>query len=182
MNEPPDYAIGTSFASQYTNAQFFQAYEQFVTRAIDTWRAIEPNLVISVAPMPFWDFHDIAANPIPRANIIYDYHFTYSHDDIYPPSYATDQLAYWNGNLAQGKSLLYIDFLSTSGIQLMLNEGLTVVFGETGTNLANPNAQAFMQDVYNFGDTYNIGMIQDMYRGYDATNFPLGILNSDYHT
>ena len=43
MNEPPQYAIGTTFASQYTNAQFFQAYEQFVTRAINTWRLLDPN-------------------------------------------------------------------------------------------------------------------------------------------
>jgi hypothetical protein len=182
MNEPSDFAIGTTFANQYTNAQFFQAYEQFVTRAIDAWRAIEPNLVISVAPMPFWDFSSMAANPIPRANVIYDYHFTYNNDNIIPPSYATDQLAYWNGQLSTAKSLLYTDFLGTSGIQLMLNEGLTVVFGETGANLANPNAAQFMQDVYNFGDTYNIGMILDIYRAYGSTTFGMGLLNSDYHT
>jgi hypothetical protein len=183
MNEPPNFAIGTSYASQYTNAQFFQAYEQFVLRAIDAWRAIDPNLVISVAPMPFWDFNSMAANPIQRSNIIYDYHFSYCGDNIAPPPSAPDQYAYWMGQLSTAKSTLYLDFLSWSGIQLMLNKGLTVEFGETGTNLANPNAQQFMQDVYDFCYTYNIGIIQDIYRAYNPSSTGgMGILNSDYHT
>jgi hypothetical protein len=183
MNEPPYFAIGTTYASQYTNAQFFQAYEQFVLRAIDAWRAIDPNLVISVAPMPFWDFSSMAANPISRSNIIYDYHFSYCGDNIAPAPSAPDQYAYWTGQLSTAKSTLYTDFLSWSGIQLMLNKGLSIEFGETGTNLANPNAQQFMQDVYDFGDTYNIGIIQDTYRPYNPISTAgMGILNSDYHT
>ena len=132
--------------------------------------------------MPFWDFSGIAANPIQESNVIYEYHFLYQSDGSYPPSYQTDLLAYWNGQLSTAKSLLYTDFLNTNGIQLMLNEGFTVVFGETGTNLANPNAQQFMQDVFNFGDTYNVGIIQDMYRGYSSTTFCMGLLNADCHT
>jgi hypothetical protein len=180
MNEPPNFAAGTTYASQYTDAQFYQAYIRFVTRAIDAWKAIDPNLVFSVEPMPFWDFSGMAANPIAESNVIYEYHYGYSNENVYPAYWAVDQLAYWNGQLSQAKTSLYNNFLSTSGIQLMLNKGLPVVFGEVGTHYANPNALQFMQDVFNFGNTYNIGMIQDIYRAYGT--YGMGMLNSDYHS
>jgi hypothetical protein len=63
-------------------------------------------------------------------------------------------------------------------LQAMFNKNLTVNFGECGTCDTNPNALVFMQDLFDFAKTYNMGVVQEIFRIY-GPDFPTGMLNSD---
>lgn len=70
------------------------------------------------------------------------------------------------------------------GLQEMLDKGLTVVFGESGSHILNPNALTFMQDLFDFCKEKNIGFIQECFRAWDPNtgNYGTGILNTDWST
>lgn len=180
MNEPRGIK-GTTYELNMTEEQFFEAYRQFCIKAIRAWREIKPDLVVVVANCPFykpWTETDFDTNPINEPNIIYSVHYYYAYDNKYPPSYLPEQRAYWNGNLIEAKKLLAerID-LDTSA---MRNKGLTIIYEEVGTNIANPNAAIFMQDFYDLCKERNIGVIHHCLAAYPRS--PAGLLNSDWTT
>jgi len=176
MGEPPYYIADTVYNGTITQDQYVQTYRQFCIRAINAWRAIKPDLIGMVYSVPWWYLQVLAANPIPLPNIIYPMELWYSYDGTYP-SEAWSQ-AYWKGS-ANAKSLL-LDKLGGLGIDEAISAGLTVIWEEVGANLAAPNALAFMQDIYDYSKSMNVGVLQGEFRGnppYDA-----GILNSNWLT
>jgi len=178
MGEPPELS-DTQYAGTMTDAQYFDAYRQFVIRAIRNWRTIKPDLACVVYSIPWWYLQPMVSNPIPEPNVIYPVDFYYSYEGSYPPSYETWAIAYWEGRLTEAKSLLYNQFANT-GIQEAIDAGLVVIFAEVGSHLANPNALVFMQDVYDFAKTHNMGILHECFRAYPT--YGTGILNSDWTT
>lgn len=180
MNEPMGIE-GTTYAPTMTQQQFFDVYRQFVIRAIEAWRQIKPDLVCIVANCPFykpWEETGFDVNPINESNIIYSYHYYYSYDGNYPPSYLPEQIDYWEGRLSEGKKLLgeRID----SDTLPMRNKGFTVLVEETGSNVANPNALVFMQDWFDLCKERNLGVIQHALAPYPREI--AGMLNEDWTT
>jgi len=168
MNEPEGVA-GTTYEGTITQEQFFEAYRQFVIRAINTWRAIKPDLVAVVSGCPFYDLHPIAANPIPLPNIVYGFHRHYAHEDApWYPQPSDD--AYWNATtpaeLQTAKALLYDELLNERGFQACLNAGLELCMIEVGAGNQANNAEVWMQDVYDFCKARNIGVLQHQFRPY----------------
>jgi hypothetical protein len=180
MNEPGRI----SDASEYpgvTQAQYYTAYRQFVIRAINAYKAIKPDLIIAACSLPFYDFTAVVANPIPGVDF-YEFHDYYALDNKYPPAYELGQRAYWDGNLAQAKTLQYERWLySDVHLQAMFNAGLPVVMSESGANNLNPNYLIFMQDWYDFAKTYNVGILQCQFRAWDPLKgyYESGILETD---
>jgi len=66
--------------------------------------------------------HNIATNPINEPNVIYCYYDHFSYDNTYPPSWEPAKIAYWNGNLANAKALLYDHWLNQDHTQEILNK------------------------------------------------------------
>lgn len=183
IGEPPEVS-GTTYNNTLNDAQWFEAYRQFVTRAIGAWRQIKPDLTCVVYSIPFWDLSTIIAKPINLPNIILPVDYYYSYDGTYPPTYEHAQLDYWNGNLQNAKTELYYQFLTNIGIQKALDAGFTVIFAEIGTHNNNPNALVFMQDVYDFAKTYKIGILHECYRAWDPSlgYYGTGIFQPDWIT
>lgn len=180
MNEPV-----ISIASRYgvSENEFFNRYRTFCIKAIAAYKAVKPDLVFAMCALPFWDFTRIAANPVPGI-AFYDLHYYYMYDNTYPPPYSLDRIAYWEGRLVEAKTLLYNYLLYNQNVQAMLNANLAVVLGEVGTHILNPNAQVFMQDLFDFGKTYNLGVIQECFRAWNPSlgYYGTGILNTDWET
>jgi hypothetical protein len=164
MNEP-EAVDGTTYAGTMTQEQFFEAYRQFVIRAVNAWRAIKPDLVAVVSGCPFWDLKSLAANPIPLPNVIYGYHQHYCIDNTSPESYSGG-VEYWNGQLAEGKAILYDYLLNTIGFQACLNAGMELCMIEVGAGNEANNAEVWIQDIYDFCKARNIGVLQHQFRPY----------------
>jgi hypothetical protein len=180
LNEP-GLISGASEYPGVTQAQYYTAYRQFVIRAINAYKAIKPDLIITACSLPFYDFTAVATSPIPGVDF-YEFHDYYSFDNSYPPSYEQGQRDYWNGNLALAKTEQYNRWLySDIHLQAMFNAGLPVIISEAGTNNLNPNYLVFMQDFYDFAKTYNLGILQHEFRAWDPIlgYYEAGILNSD---
>jgi hypothetical protein len=179
MNEP-EAVDETTYAGTMTKEQFFEAYRQFVIRAVTAWRTIKPDLVAIVSGCPFWDLKPIAANPIPLLNVVYGFHYHYCHDDTLSNEPA--DIAYWDATdaqtLAQAKAILYDQWLNPQtwgpGLQNMLDAGLELCFIEVGAGNQANNAEVWMQDVYDFCKARNIGVLQHQFRPYPR--YPAGIL------
>ena len=175
MNEP-------LASSNDPPAAEFEVYRQFALRCIRAWRAIKPDLVVMVAGYPFGSvegINNIATNPLPEPNLVYDLHYYYSADNTFPAYYAVEQLAYWQGtDLVDAKNKLVQRLLSSYSVSTFKSKGLNVVFGEVGTHVANPNAQVFLQDFYDFCKQHDVGVIQNSLVPYPRSGF--GMLTSDW--
>jgi hypothetical protein len=178
MNEPP-IVQDTTYNATMTQNQFFAAYRQFCTRAIEAWRATKPDLVIIINSMPFWDLHPIVANPVPGTDYL-AIHYYYSYDNTQPPSYDLPSVAYWQGNLTSAKTLLSSTLLNNEGVQVAIDAGFKVLWEEMGTRINNPNALVFLQDAYDFANINNIGVLHHNFR--PASIYGTGILNDDWAT
>lgn len=176
----PHWVQDTNYKDTMTQEQFFEAYRQFVIRALNAWRQIKPDLVGIVTSCPFWDLKPMAANPIPLPNIIYKFGVHYCYEDVLPiPEWITPAtLAYWNATTPQeleaAKALQYEEFLQERGVQAMLDAGLRVDFQETGAGNKANNAEVWMQDVYDFCKARNMGVLHHNFRPYPR--YPQGIL------
>ena len=175
MNEPA-WVIGTSYEGTVTQDQFFEAYRQFVIRAMNAWRLIKPDLVGVVSGCPFWDLKPLAANPIPLPNIVYGYHRHYCYEGVLPTEWEPPvaDVAYWNGQFAEGKILLYDELLNECGFQVVLDAGLDLCIIEIGAGKQANNSEVWMQDVYDFCKARNIGVLQHQFRPYPR--YSAGIL------
>jgi len=173
MNEPMDL-VGTTWEGE--DDLVFQNYLAFVLRAIDAWRAVKPDLVCVVAGFPYWDMMRMALNPIPRSNILYDYHVYYSYTGAAPSE--PWQLAYWEGRLEDAKKLLYEDILLRGNLQDMIKANLPLTLGEVGCHIQNPNADIYMRDIFDFCKQYNMGMLWHALSAYPPENS--GLLASDW--
>jgi hypothetical protein len=140
------------------SSTFMQKYIDFCCRAIDAWRTIKPDLTVAVMGLPFWDLKPlINAGGIPRSNVLYALHYYYQYEGNYPPDYQPEMQAYWNGDLANAKTLLYEQFLEREGIQSALDHNFKVWFEALGCNINNPNALVFCKDAVDFCNQYKIG-------------------------
>lgn len=180
MNEP--YLVrGTSYEATVTQEQFFEAYRQFVTRAVNTWRTIKPDLVAVVSGCPFYDMKPIATNPIPLSSIVYGFHRHYYHDSVFTDGEPSD-VAYWNATtveeLEKAKLILYNELLNPEvwgpGLQTILDAGLQLCFIEIGAGNQANNAEVWMQDIYDFCKARGIGVLHHTFRPYPR--YPTGIL------
>jgi hypothetical protein len=167
MNEP-----GTG---NYAN------YKTFLTRCMNAYRAIKPDLKFAACSLPFYDFTAVANSPIAGVDF-YEFHDYYMFDNTYPPAYETGQRAYWDGNLAQAKTLQAQRWLDSDvHLQMMIDAGLPVVMSEAGTHNLNPNYLVFMQDLFDFMKAHSIGVLQHEFRAWDSVlgYYEAGIFNSD---
>jgi hypothetical protein len=179
MNEPMGVS-GTTYEPTTTYGQFVEAYRQFCVRAIDAWRLIKPDLVCVINGCPFWDLKPLAANPIPRANLIYAVHYYYANDGTLGQEPSNIDLAYWEGRLAEAKTLLESFLLNDEGVEACGNAGLDLLMEETGTCLEASNAFAFMQDMYDFCKSNNLGAIHHALVPYPKSK--AGLLSEDWTT
>jgi hypothetical protein len=182
MNEPQE-VTGTTYAGSMTQAQFFEAYRQFVTKAVNAWRTIKPNLVAVVSGCPFWDLKPLAAKPIPLPNVVYGFHYHYCHEGVLSSGYNEPaDIAYWNATtpeqLETAKAILYDQWLNPltwgPGLQNVIDAGLDLCFIEVGAGNQANNAEVWMQDVYDFCKARNIGVLQHQFRPYPR--YPSGLL------
>lgn len=169
MNEPSDMGLTMS------------QYLTFINRAMNTWKATEPNTKFIVDAMPFWDFTGLAANPIIRPDVFSQVHYHYAYEHTYPQPYEQEQIAYWNGNLAQARILLFQALLSGENLQAMFNVGMPVIMGEIGGHILNANIMTYLQDMYDFAKQYNMGFIQHAFRAWDPVlnYYQSGMLDTD---
>ena len=173
----------TPYNATYTDAQYFSAYEVFAERAMTAYNNIASNITYISGSAPFWDMHPLAQSPLisPNANsVLYDFHYYYSNEGIIPQNltYANGDSAnfpLWNGNFSQATSLMNYVIMDYMGVQDCLDVGLKVFWEECGTNTQAPHTQEFVNEVKNFTETYNMGLLIHCYY-YD----PSGILNSDW--
>jgi hypothetical protein len=179
MNEPP-LVDWTSYNKTVTRQQFFEEYENFVVRAINAWKTIKPDMIFDVESCPWWDLSPLVANPLNISNVIYSYHYYYSYDGTPPPDWDSASKAYWAGNLTEAKQLLDQHLLNETGIGAALDKGMHIDMTETGACLAAPNALAFMQDMYDFCKTHDIGVLYFSLNPYPKA--PTGLLNADWKT
>ena len=173
MNEP-ETVVGTSYESTMTQEELFESYRQFVIRAMNAWRAIKPDLVGVVSGCPFWDLKPLAVNPIPLPNIVYGYHRHYFYEGHPLPEWEHPiaDMAYWNGQLAEGKALLYDEFLNERGFQAVLDAGLDLCIIEIGVGNEANNAKVWMQDVYDFCKARGIGVLHHGWGPYPRREHP----------
>jgi hypothetical protein len=164
-------------ANSYASNAFMQKYIAFCCRATDAWRAIKPDLIVAVMGLPFWDLKPlINAGGIPRSNVVYALHYYYQYGGGYPPSWQPEMQAYYDGDFANAKTLLYKYFLEDEGIQLALDHGFKVWFEALGCNVTNPNAVVFARDATDFCKQYNIGYVTSGSHPYNAYSW---MFNSD---
>jgi hypothetical protein len=159
----------------------YASYKTFVTRSMNAYRAIKSDLKFAVCSLPFYDLTAVASSPIAGVDF-YEFHDYYSFDNTYPPAYETGQRAYWDGNLAQAKTLQAQRWLGSDvHLQMMIDAGLPVVMSEMGTHNLNPNYLVFMQDLFDFAKAHNFGVIEHEFRAWDPVlgYYEAGILNSD---
>jgi hypothetical protein len=95
FNEPPGYD-----KVSYSQQELWDNYYPLILNGIDEIRAINPNMVIHVESIPFWDLTPMINNPIPRSNIVYEWHH-YLMDNSVPA--ITDAIN--QGDLSEGKRL-----------------------------------------------------------------------------
>lgn len=179
MNEPM-WIYGTTYQNTITQEQFFEAYRQFCMKTIDTWRTIKSDLVCIVNGCPFWDLKPIAANPIPRPNLIYAVHYYYACEGTISDTDTAANKAYYEGRLSEARILLENFLLYDEGIKALKDADLQVLMEETGTCIEAPNWNVFMQDMYDFCAAYNIGVVHHALVPYPKC--PPGILNEDWIT
>lgn len=187
MNEP-----SVNGAYRMATQSEFTQYRNFCMNCINAWRAIKPNIVIIVHQFA-WNAvygegnntYDFVANPLPYSNILYTAHYYYAYNNIVPPPYQPEGLAYWNNKQvltpaqrANAKQLLtnYI----TNASSKILAKGQKFIFDEWGSCLAAPNSGAFAEDFVSIANSLNIGSI--IYDIVPASYESVGILNEDYKT
>lgn len=154
-------------------------YRAFVLKCIDAWVQVKPDLVFVVEGCPFWDLTDLAANPIPRQNVVYAYHRYYAFGGALDQWSTQWEKDYWNGNLGAAKTGM-LNQLANNGIQTLLSQGLTVLMEEAGSVQTNPNAFVAMQDMYDYCKNNNVGILPHAL--VPSNLYGLGLLNNDDKT
>ena len=167
MNEPPQ-------------AIDYPTYKAWCVKAITAWRTIAPNITIMAMSIPYWDLTAVTKDPLPFKNVVYEMHYYYSYDNSNPSTWGyvdQTQLDYWNGNLVAAKTELYNYLDLNFGIKAAQQAGLSVMFGESGTNYLNPNYLQFMQDFISYAQQRKVSyLIDHIYR--TRTETPNGLLNT----
>jgi hypothetical protein len=156
MNEPGGSGETTTFNYYYDN---------FVTPSINAYRSINPNIIVFVMGMPFWDLSGFITRPIADSNVIYEYHFYYN----YPVVGSASQLqinmsnAYGEGRLTEAKNYLnqYLNWKFSGLPKARIYIGEVGVLGMTGAVPSDPNWNAFMQDSYDYTKQQQLhGLVQ----------------------
>jgi hypothetical protein len=157
MNEPGGQGQTTTFDYYYDN---------FVTPSINAYCSVNPNIIVFVMGMPFWDLSGFVTRPIADSKVIYQYHFYYN----YPidPS-GTSQLyynmsqAYGESRLAYAKSYLtqYLNWKFSGLPKTRINMAeLGVMMTKGQTVPSKLNWDAFLIDSYDYAKQYLAGSFQ----------------------
>lgn len=183
MNEPPDKYY-TTYQGSKTYQQFYEDYRSFIIKSIDAFAAVKPDLKFMVESAPCPDNSYLFVSPRvdelrPAATIMYEAHLYYAYESSPHKNF---ELSYWSGNLATAKIQLY-DYLLTGPlhVQTALNLGLDIYIGEAGVNMDSPNWNVYMDDMFEFCETYNLGLMWHQWR-YEVIDPSMGMLNNDWKT
>jgi hypothetical protein len=177
MNEPPDASLSGVAGST------FAAFRAFCVRAIEAYKAINPDLIFFIDGCPFYKPGVWATNPLPYDNLSYVVHYHYMGVDP-PASWVEDYAVihpYVIGDLATAKAALENFILNVEGVQSLINLGLSVTFTECGAVLTAPNAIAEITDLHNIALKIGAGFMQHAFHAY-TTSDSMGMLNSDWKT
>jgi len=129
-------------------------YDNFVIPSINAYRSVNPNIVVFVMGMPFWDLTGFVTRPIADSNAIYEYHFYYNYPVVGSASQLAINMAnaYGEGRLTEAKNYLtqYFDWKFSGLPKSRINFGELGVYGhETGADYpTDPNWDALMKDTY----------------------------------
>jgi hypothetical protein len=183
--DPDMVHVFSESAGVYNPGFTVSQWIDFCDKAIDAWRTVNPNLLIGVQSVPFWDLAPIVnAGGVPRPNVIYFLHDYYSYLNTCGDWSCNMQWQYdygccGNGNLAAAKAEFADAILNGEHLQAALDAGFTVAFEAIGTNPSSPNAVQFCADAADFSNQYGLGYIAS---GYPTTQYswiyPNGVLNS----
>ena len=130
-------------------------YDNFVIPSLNAYRAVDPNIIVFVMPMPFHDLSGFVTRPINDDKAIYEYHFYYNPKITSASQVQLDMLdAYAKGDLVAAKGYLfdYFDWKFSGLPKDRINIGELGVLGMTGDDPSSilTNWRAFMQDCYDY--------------------------------
>ena len=187
MNEPPNKYY-TTYDSSKTYQQVYDTYLAFMVKCMDAFITIKPDLKFMFESCPFWDNSYAFVSPRidelrPAYTIMYEVHLYYLFEGGSPADPSKDyEYSYWQGDLTSAKSQLYSYLLdSYPHIRTALDLDLDIYLAEAGTNSNNPNWSSFMNDMFSFFDTYNLGLMWHSWY-YSGVNGVQGMLNEDWET
>lgn len=167
LNECPDAVL--SGTPELTP----EKYMTFALRSIDAYRSVKPGLEIHMTSIPFWDMRSIVANPVPRDNVNYAFHFYYHNSGYNRPYEMAYNEASTETELTAARALLeqYL-FGSPSYVQNAIDAGLPLnfIFGAEPRQMNN--AARFLEDTYDICKRRNIESV--FQSAYGVESYPNG--------